>query len=140
MYAQEHNGWYPNGGTNALASLQKLYPKYADMELAGMSGDESKAVAFLKSGRSIDETVSSWVYHPGLRIDDNPEVAVIWERQEGIFVNGSRLGGHAVGYVNGGFGQVSSRDWTSFVKRKEELRKEIFAQRNKLDTPIIAPK
>jgi hypothetical protein len=128
-YAQENEGWYPRGGATPLASLQKLYSKYCveGRALAGMSGDEATTLRYLKTGKMIDEAVSSWVYHPGFRNDDNPEIAIIWERRAGIFVNGSRSDGHAVGYADGGCAQISSSKWPEFLKRQEELRNEALS-------------
>ncbi len=94
-----------------------------------MSGNERKTLHWLKNGKVIDETISSWVYHPGFRSDDNPEIAIIWESEGGIFVNGSRSDGHAVGFADGGYAQIASKDWPAFLKRQEELRNEVLLKR-----------
>ena len=128
-YAIEHDGWCPKGGATPLASLQKLYPLCDAAALAGMSGNERKAREYFESGRTIDETVSSWVYFPGFRTNDNPGIAIIWEREEGIFITVQRSDGYAVGFVGCGYDQIPSKDWPAFLKRQEELQKETLVRR-----------
>lgn len=129
QYADDHGGWYPRGGATALGSLQKLYPKYETSGLAGLSGNEALTAARLRGGGTLDETLSSWVYFPGFRNDDNPKVAIIWEREAGIFINGGRADGHAVGFVSGGVAQVPSAAWPGFLAEQERLRTEVSGSR-----------
>jgi len=129
-YAEDHDGWYPRGEPSPLESLQKLYPEYARAELAGLSGSEKGTVERLKSGRALDGRVSSWIYVPGFRQDDDPSICIIWESWDGIFVNGSRHDGHAVGFVGGGYDQIPSTNWASFLKRQEDLRKSVLSKRS----------
>jgi hypothetical protein len=130
-YAHDHGGWYPRGEVTPLLSLQKLYPQYDQWGsgLAGLSGDEKTVERLAKEGRPIDSTVSSWVYFPGFRSDDDPNICIIWERQEGVFLTGSRADGHAVGFADGGFNQIPSKDWPAFVKHQEELRRNTLLKR-----------
>ena len=130
-YAADHDGWYPRDGSAPLESLQKLYPRYdkAGLGLAGLSGDEQAVAERLKEGRPIDSTVSSWVYFPGFRNDDDPSISIIWERKEGISLIGKQADGHAVGFAGGGFNQVSAKEWPAFVKRQEELRRSTLLGR-----------
>lgn len=129
-YASDHDGWYPRGEATPLQSLQKLYPRYDKWGsgLAGLSGDEKTVERLLKQGLPIDSTVSSWVYFPGFRSDD-PNICIIWERQEGIFLTGNRADGHAVGFTDGSFNQIPSKDWPAFVKQQEELRRNTLLKR-----------
>ncbi len=94
-----------------------------------MSGNENKVSEYIKTGKNIDETVSSWTYFPGFRNDDDPEIAILWEREAGLFVNGSRAEGHAVGFVGGGYDQIPDAKWPSFLKRQEQLRQKVLVQR-----------
>jgi hypothetical protein len=132
-YAEDHDGWYPRGGKTALESLQKLYPIYGPEGLAGLSGSESGTLKVLKEGRPLDSNVSSWVYWPGFRIEDGKDadnaVAIIWERDEGLFKTGERASGHAVGYAGGGCSQVSAQDWDAFLERQQDLRAKVLAAR-----------
>jgi hypothetical protein len=127
-FAVEHEGWYPNQGMNAVDCLSALYPNL-ETELAGISGDRNEVSRRLATGKPIDESVSSWVYIPGLRTDDDPELALIWERRKGVGFNGRRKDGYAVGFVSGGFEQIASEDWPEFAKRQETLRESVLSSR-----------
>jgi hypothetical protein len=122
-YASDHDGKYPDGGATPLESLQKLYPKYACSELAGLSGDEDATRRCLEDGKALNSAISSWVYFPGFSTNDDPNIAIIWEKEEGIFVNGSRGSGHAVGLI-GGYDQIPASQWPAFLKKQELLRGE----------------
>ena len=128
-YAREHNGWYPRDGKTPLQCLQVFYPDYLGDELAGLTGNRQAVSQRLRNGQPIDESISSWVYNPGLRLDDNPRLAIIWERTAGVTVNGHREEGHAVGFVNGEVKQIEAVQWTSFLQQQRELSSETFAKR-----------
>jgi hypothetical protein len=150
-YGIEHDGWFPHDGQTPLQSLQALYPKYIDPPryLAGLTGDADGTMKALQEGRPLDEKVSSWIYWPGFKEDDRFDVAsavqsggpraeytshsglvaVIWERQAGIQLNGKRGKGRAVGFSDGSSGQVSEEEWPSFLKQQEELRQAVMARR-----------
>lgn len=134
-YAMDHGGRYPEGGATPLGSLQKLYPQYASRELAGMSGSESAAEKCLREGKTIETNISSWVYFPGFSTNDDPRIALIWEREAGIFVNGGRAEGHAVGFVGGGYDQVPPKDWPQFLKLQEALRAKVLKPEPPAQTP-----
>lgn len=133
IYASDHSGWYPRDGKTPLESLQTLYSKTNDYitsidKLAGISGDRQETQRRVQAGLPIDETVSSWIYFPGFCNDDG-EVAIIWERQEGIRFNGHIGDGHAVGYADGFHAQIPQARWGEFVKQQEALRHAILAKR-----------
>ena len=125
-YAQDHGGWYPKDGNSSLESLQKLYPVYEEEGLAGLSGSESRTLKLLKHNQPLTEAASSWIYFPGFRNDDDPNLAIIWEREEGLFVTGGRADGHAVGFVGGGYDNISSAEWADFLKKQEALRQKVL--------------
>jgi len=129
-YAREHQGWYPRDGATPLVCLQAFYPKYLGAELAGITGDRGEVLRRLERQQSIDDTVSSWMYFPELRFDDDPEIALIWERRGGVTVNGHRDDGHAVGFVDGSVRQISSGEWPDFTRRQAELRQRVLSTRN----------
>jgi hypothetical protein len=129
IYAQEHQGWYPKSGKTPFESLTILTNYGGDgYLLAGISGDENETERRIKLGLPIDETVSSWVYVPGFRNDD-PKIAIIWERQGGITFNGHSYDGHAVGYTDGSFYQIPQDHWPDFLKEQELLRQTTLAKR-----------
>jgi hypothetical protein len=136
LYATDHDGWYPKGGKTTLDSLgflgadERKEDYIIDLRLlAGISGDREEARKRFFAGTPIDETVSSWVYFPGFRDDDDERLAIIWERQEGIWFNGSRADGHAVGFADGHHEQVPQKRWSAFLKEQEALRRAILAKR-----------
>ena len=133
-YANDHNEWYPKDGKTSLESLQMLYSKTNDYTgevslLAGISGDRKETERRIKIGLPIDEQVSSWIYFPGFRDDDDGELAIIWERQGGIRFNGLVADGHAVGFADGHHEQVSQARWSEFLKQQEALRQMTLAKR-----------
>jgi len=133
-YAADHDGFYPKGGETALESLQLLYNKTNDYIgevslLAGISGDINENERRIKMGLPIDEKVSSWIYFPGFRVDDNGKLAIIWERQEGIRFNGLFANGHAVGFADGHHEQVPQAHWGEFLKQQEALRQATLTKR-----------
>jgi hypothetical protein len=135
-YAYAHDGWYPKEGKTRLDSLRVLlgdgekgnYIGVPDL-LAGISGNEEETRKRFFAGTPIDETVSSWVYFPGFRSDDDPQLAIIWERQQGICFNGSRADGHAVGFADGHHEQIPQARWPAFLKEQEALRQTTLAKR-----------
>lgn len=126
MYAHDHQGWLPNSEKGALDGLQKLYPEYcpSGRELAGLSGDIDGVVRNLQSGQPLTEKLTSWVYVPGLKDTDNPNLAVLWEAKAGIHPNGKRdpTGARVVILLGGDITNISAADWEGFLKKQEQLR------------------
>src|SRR4051812_7625524 len=93
-YAANNEGSFPDDPRGPLAALSKLYPDYfklGDEEvLAGLSGDADEARRALRGSEALNATGSSWIYQPGLKDDDDPRRALIWEREFGIMPNGKR--------------------------------------------------
>ena len=135
QYADENNGFFPaEEGANPLSSLQKLNPGFAGKYLlAGISGDIKTTGKVLSEKGELNSTHSSWIYYPGLHYDDNTDIAIIWERQEGITFNGSRVesGSHAVGFINAQWKQIPKEEWDDFVKQQKKLRDEVLKKRKK---------
>jgi hypothetical protein len=131
-YSLEHEGFFPNDGEQPLEALRKLYPRYLpDCEpLAGLSGNRELLKREIVSGGKVTKDASSWVYWPGLRSDDDEQIAVVWERESGIRFNGSRAHGREVGFVNGVFRQVPDDRWADFLKEQERLREKAIKSRN----------
>ncbi len=131
-YALEHDGFFPNGGGAPLEALRELSPRYlADCEpLAGLSGNIKLLKAQVRGTSRITTNASSWVYWPGLRSDDDEQIALFWERESGVRFNGSRARGREVGFVNGTFRQVLDDQWPDFLRDQEKLREKAFRSRN----------
>ena len=134
MYAGDHFGWFPQDGKTPLESLQSLYSKTNDYIadiglLAGISGNREETQKRVKAGLPVDESVSSWIYFPGFRDGDDSRIAIIWERQEGISLNGRAYDGHAVGFLDGSIKQIPQAEWAGFLKEQEALRQATLAKR-----------
>ena len=134
LYAKDHDGWFPNSSSNALAALSSLYPEYSTNpnSLAGISGDREKVYQLLRSGQALSEAACSWVYIQGLRLDDDNRLALLWDRSSGIDAVGRRSpkGGRAVGFVDGHYSQIAEDEWEAFLQQQEELRKAAQSKRS----------
>jgi hypothetical protein len=100
-------------------------------QLAGVSGDRTKVREVLKNRGKLTPEITSWVYWPGFTDKDNPLIAIIWERQEGVSGIGTRWSGHAVGLIDGSTRQIPPESWPAFLAEQERLRKEALASRSK---------
>ena len=133
LYSERNEGWYPNGGTNYLEALAKLYPIYLDAaKLAGLSGDTETIKNRIQQGRTIEESISSWMYWPGFRNDDPPELAILWDRTVGVSGIGTRSkpDSHVVGFADGRSDTVIVEKWSDFLERQQILRSNILSNRH----------
>ena len=133
-YASDHGGSFPSSEKGNYDALQKLFPDYtpSGIELAGISGNADAAVAALRNNTPLDQSLTSWVYVQGLKEEDDPNLAVLWELRSGLYPNGKRnsFGGHAVLLVSGDITNVPATDWEGFVKQQEQLRRKQAAGTN----------
>ena len=79
--------------------------------------------ATLDAGQLLTPRTCGWHYVEGLRNDDHPRLALLWDNA-GLGHNGERLsgGGHYVCFVNGGIEHISSDRWEEFLAEQERLR------------------
>ena len=137
-YASDHGGWFPDSKFGAYDALTMLYrSNYCTSdELAGVSGDINAARSALGRGDVLTETTTSWMYSPGLRIDDRPDVAILWERTAGYYWNGRRnmFGGRPVLFVTGNVSNVPASEWQPFLHHQDELHRLLKQERNKSQT------
>jgi hypothetical protein len=108
LYADANGGAFPDG-TTPYAALQKLYPEFMPNPdlLAGISGDIKATVTILHTNGSLSSDDCSWMYLPGLKSSDPPDTILIYERRTGLYVNGFRKKGRAVGFVDGSAHQMN---------------------------------
>lgn len=127
QYAREHERKFPDTDGTPLDALRLIYPRYLTdgRLLAGISGNRKMVEFALRDQARITEEMSSWTYWPGLGMDDNPEMAVIWEKRPGIGFNGKRANGYCVGFVNGSFRQIPEHRWVDFLETQSKLRGEL---------------
>jgi hypothetical protein len=137
-FATDHAGWFPKG-SNSCEALCQLYPDYTDygIELAGLSGNIRAVTNALQNRLSI-EGLTSWVYVPGLRADDDPRLAILWESKTGLKSNGKRAHNDArpVLLLSRDITNVPSADWENFLKHQEQLRKAVQANREAANAPL----
>src|SRR6267142_2049671 len=99
QYADEHDGWFPQGEATPEASLSLLYRQDPALayNLRGKTVPESIVRARLEAGELLTPETCGWHYVEGLRKDDDPRLALFWDKV-GLGHNGERLsgGGHWV--------------------------------------------
>ncbi|CAN5598917.1 hypothetical protein BH11PLA2_BH11PLA2_48510 [soil metagenome] len=124
-YAEEHKGWFPRGEATPEASLSLLAkndPYWVNM-MRGKSIGIELVQARLSKGQLLTPEMCGWHYVEGLRLGDDPRLALFWDKV-GLGHNGERLsrGGHAVISVSGSSYFVSGADWDEFLLEQERLR------------------
>ena len=132
-YATLHDGVFPAGESSPEASLSLLYPELADANLLrGKSVPESVVQAVLDDGKRLGPDTCGWHYAEGLRQDDNPKLALFWDKA-GLDHNGGRLagGGHIVIYLKLRIEQVPAAEWDKFLAEQKQLFEEAMLKRAK---------
>jgi hypothetical protein len=122
--ASHHDGAFPDG-RDPYKALQSLFPDYVNpgYELAGLSGNIKGVASALLAGQSISN-LTSWVYVPGLRTNDDPRIAILWESKAGFHPSG-RLSFRRIRPVlllNREITNVPVSHWEGFLKDQEKLR------------------
>ncbi len=123
-YAEMHNGYFSTGEDTPEASLSLLYlqePGLVDT-LRGKTVPKSIVRARLESGQRLTPETCGWHYNEGLRIDDDPRLALFWDKA-GLSHNGGRLspGAHLVYLVAGDTEYISGERWQQFLADQEQL-------------------
>lgn len=129
-YADQNNGWFPRGEKCPEASLSLLYR--ADPELVtpnllrGKTVPEEAVQKRLSAGELLTPETCGWHYVEGLRKDDDPALALFWDKI-GLGHNGERLsrGGHYVWFVNENMEYIPADHWEAFLAEQEKLRQAI---------------
>jgi hypothetical protein len=123
-YAEAHQGSFP-AGENAYSAIAKLYPDYCfPCELlAGLSGNIEDVTNALRTGQSLSN-VTSWNYVPGLRQDDDPQIALLWESKAGLSSSGrwkiKRT--RPVLLLSRDTINIPTSEWSDFTIRQQLLR------------------
>jgi len=137
IYAEENNGWFPSGGETPEASLSLLYGDLLNIyPLAGKTIPPAVAQQAMDEQGHLGPETCDWHYVEGLRDDDNPEIAVIWDKV-GLGHNGQRLksGGHEVLFVNRSSNFIPGDEWAEFLSEQQRL----LAARNAITNQPFAP-
>jgi hypothetical protein len=127
QYADEHDGWFPKGEATPEASLSLLFRQEPGLahNLRGKTVPESIVVTRLQGGELLTPETCGWHYVEGLRKDDDPRLALFWDKV-GLGHNGDRLsgGGHFVCFVSGpgSIEHIPGDRWDEFLVEQEQLR------------------
>jgi len=127
-YAHRNGGDFPAGEATPEASLSSVHralsSSYAYL-LCGKSGSESLSQEILDRGELLGPETCGWNYVEGLRTDDNPRLALFWDK-EGLGHNGERLtgGGHIVTFVGGMSEHIVKQEWSTFLAEQQALYEE----------------
>ena len=126
-YADRHDGWFPKGELSPEASLSLLNrdsPESVSANLLrGKTVTESAVRVRLEAGELLTPETCGWHYVEGLRKDDDPHLAMFWDKA-GLGHNGERVtgGGHSVCFVSGSIESVAGDKWEEFLVEQERLR------------------
>ena len=129
-YADRHDGWFPKGEVTPEASLSLLHQENPDLVTAyllrGKTVPEVEAQARLEAGGLLTPETCGWHYVEGLRKDDDPRLALFWDKV-GLGHNGERLsgGGHFVCLVGGSIEYIAGHRWEEFLDEQGRLRTAI---------------
>jgi hypothetical protein len=139
QYAMDHEGWLPYGEATSEASLSLLCadPVWI-FSVRGKNVPLAVAKAALERTGVLSPESCGWHYIEGLREDDNPEIAVLWDKMRGLDHNGRRHSGmaHEVSLMDGSHRGVSEANWPKFIADQKVLLEKVMASRPTNSPPI----
>jgi hypothetical protein len=123
-YAEAHGGVYPAGEACPEASLSLLYrERLCDADLLrGKIISLEDVEAVLSSGALLGPDTCGWHYVEGLTQNDDPRIAIIWDKV-GLGHNGESLrgGGHWVMLLHGDEKHIPEGEWQEFLDEQQRL-------------------
>ena len=132
-YAIIHGGAFPAGEATPAASLSLLYREKIDGRplaganlLRGKTVPESVVKEILERGELLTPDTCGWHYVEGLRADDDPRLALFWDKA-GLDHNGGRMaeGGHIVLFVPlMDRKHIPEAEWEEFLAEQSKLLAE----------------
>jgi hypothetical protein len=127
-YAATHGDAFPAGKATPEASLSLLYrsdPTNTAELLRGKSVPVAVVQEILDRGELLWPGSCGWHYVEGLRPDDDPRLAVFWDKA-GLDHFGRRLagGGHTVMFVDGQRKYIPEAEWPPFRDGQNKLLEE----------------
>jgi hypothetical protein len=135
MYSGENDHWLPHGAATPEASLSLLYRNDPDTALWVLGGKniprERVQATFARDG-ILSPATCGWHYVEGLRDDDDPQIAVVWDKVFGLGHNGERKRGmmHEVVLLDGANQYVSKDQWPKFIADQKERLEKVIADRS----------
>ena len=93
--------------------------------------------ALIKDGVLGPESCG-WHYIEGLREDDDPQIAALWDKVRGLGHNGQRRPGmaHEVSLLDGSHTGISEAEWPKFIADQKARLAEVIASRPTNSPPI----
>lgn len=130
-YADEHGGWLPDKEQNGVASLQLLTPEFLSKPdfLAGLTGAAALAREICATNGSLTAQHCTWVYRAGLRKDDDPGLAILWESSLGYRWDGRRSAAQTVALLDGSVRSVPTNHWEYFIAEQQRLFEQALLRR-----------
>ena len=129
-YATTHDGAFPSGEATPGASMSLLYRETGEERanaelLRGKTVPESVVKSILERGELLSPETCGWHYVEGLRINDDPRLALFWDKA-GLDHNGGLLddGGHIVLFVDGQREHIPGAEWDKFLEEQRKLLAE----------------
>jgi hypothetical protein len=123
-YAETHDRRFPAGEATPEASLSLLYKEDPNIGyiLRGKSVPETVVLERLKGGQLLSPDTCGWNYVEGLTLDDDPRIALFWDKA-GLDHNGGRLSGgrHVVCFVGCSFKHIPENEWDDFLAQQKTL-------------------
>lgn len=141
IYADDHGGWLPHGKPTPEASLG-MFSKddyvSALWVLGGKNVPKEKVKAALAPEGHFGPDVCGWHYIEGLREDDDPQIAVAWDKVKGLGHNGERQPQtmHEVVLLDGSISVISKATWPQFVAEQRKMLESEIAERPTNAPPI----
>ncbi|MDZ4686328.1 MAG: hypothetical protein SH850_14770 [Planctomycetaceae bacterium] len=129
-YASRHGGWFPDGELTPEASLSLLHfdqPGGSDAEiLRGKTVPLGVVQERFDRREMLTPETCGWHYVSGLRSDDDPRLALFWDKV-GLGHNGEQLpdGNRTVCLIRGRQ-DIRGADWPKFLLEQERLRDELL--------------
>ena len=141
IYAGDHDGWLPYGGPTPEASLgliAKDDAASAEWVLGGKNVKPEVVKAALARDEGITPETCGWHYVEGLRETDDPQIAVAWDKVEGLWHNGNRRRGlmHEVICLDGSISFIKRSHWPKFVAEQRDKLAAVKASRESNAPPI----
>lgn len=139
-YAGDHEHWLPHGEPTPEASLSLLYkndPVTGQWVLGGKNIRHETVEAILKRDGKLSPDTCGWNYVEGLRDDDDPQIAVAWDKVVGLGHNGERQPGlmHEVVFC-GSTGFIAKNYWPEFIADQKKRLAELIVSRGSNAPPI----
>lgn len=138
-YAEEHDGNFPAGEASPEASLSLVVltqPLGGEL-LRGKTVPRRKVDAILASGGLLAPETCGWHYVEGLRTNDDPRIAIVWDKV-GLGHNGEDIGFHEVLFLDGSREFVAKSRWENFLAEQAELRADSARARSQRGSVLRA--